>query len=79
MQEKNPESPLKLRLRNLAGLIVVDFIDMVSNENKQQLMEALRRYTKQDPIPVQVVDMTKLNLVELTRKKVRKSLAEQST
>ena len=42
-------------------------------------MEHLRRCVKVDSVPVQVIDMTKLNLVELTRKKVEKSLAEQLT
>lgn len=75
--EAAEEIARQLRLRNISGIIIVDFIDMISDEAKAQLMEALRRSTRQDPIPVQVVDMTKLNLVELTRKKVKKSLREQ--
>lgn len=75
--EAAEEIARQLRLRNISGIIIVDFIDMISDEAKAQLMEALRRSTRQDPIPVQVVDMTKLNLVELTRKKVKKSLLEQ--
>lgn len=75
--EAAEEIARQLRLRNISGIIVVDFIDITSEEAKGQLMETLRRYTRQDPVPVQVVDMTKLNLVELTRKKVKKSLREQ--
>lgn len=75
--EAAKEIAVQLRLRNISGIIVVDFIDMVSEEAREQLMEALRAFTKKDPVPVSVVDMTKLNLVELTRKKVRKSLREQ--
>ena len=75
--EAAAEIAAQMRLRNISGIIIVDFIDMVSEEARQQLMESLRHFTRQDPIPVQVVDMTKLNLVEMTRKKVKKSLAEQ--
>ncbi len=75
--EAAEEIAAQLRLRNISGIIVVDFIDMTSQEAKGRLMEALRIATQKDPVPVQVVDMTKLNLVELTRKKVKKSLREQ--
>ena len=67
----------QLRLRNISGIIVVDFIDMKEQKAKDTLMYQLRQLVKTDSVPVQVVDMTRLNLVELTRKKVRKSLAEQ--
>lgn len=67
----------QLRLRNISGIIIVDFIDMKSEKAKEELMQALRAAVRTDRVPVQVVDMTKLNLVELTRKKVKKSLAEQ--
>ena len=67
----------QLRLRNISGIIIVDFIDMKEKSAKDELMVQLRRFVKADSVPVQVVDMTRLNLVELTRKKVRKSLREQ--
>lgn len=67
----------QLRLRNISGIIIVDFIDMKEQSAKDELMVQLRRFVKADSVPVQVVDMTRLNLVELTRKKVRKSLREQ--
>ena len=67
----------QLRLRNISGIIIVDFIDMKEQKHKDELMFRLRQFIKEDRVPVQVVDMTRLNLVELTRKKVRKSLAEQ--
>lgn len=68
----------QLRLRNLSGIIIVDFIDMKSSQSQEQLMQKLRSAVSKDTVPVQVVDMTKLNLVELTRKKVKKTLAEQA-
>lgn len=67
----------QLRLRNISGIIIIDFIDMKEQTAKDELMLQLRQFVKKDSVPVQVVDMTRLNLVELTRKKVRKSLAEQ--
>ena len=67
----------QLRLRNLSGIIIVDFIDMVDEGYREQLMRELRELCKKDRIPTRVVDMTKLNLVEITRKKTRKPLAQQ--
>ncbi len=67
----------QLRLRNLSGIIIIDFIDMKSTQYQELLMQTLRSAVRSDSVPVQVVDRTKLNLVEITRKKVKKSLAEQ--
>ena len=67
----------QLRLRNLTGIIIVDFIDMKHEEDRAALMQALKRYTGLDMIKTTVVDMTALNLVELTRKKGRRPLSEQ--
>ncbi len=67
----------QLRLRNISGIVIIDFIDMKEQKAKAELMFQLRQFVKEDSVPVQVVDMTRLNLVELTRKKIRKSLAEQ--
>lgn len=71
------EIAYQLRLRNISGIIIIDFIDMKEQSFKDELMFQLKQFVREDKIPVQVVDMTRLNLVELTRKKVRKSLAEQ--
>lgn len=67
----------QLRLRNISGIIIVDFIDMEQQEAKEELLETLRKETKKDPVPVSVIGITKLNLVEMTRKKIQKSLIEQ--
>ena len=50
---------------------------MDSEEAKAELMHAFRTELKKDPVPVQLIDITKLGLVELTRKKVQKTLCEQ--
>ncbi|MDD7402745.1 MAG: ribonuclease E/G [Butyribacter sp.] len=67
----------QLRLRNLSGMILVDFIDMTSQEANQELMAFFKKELKKDPVPTELVDMTKLGLIEVTRKKVRKPLYEQ--
>ena len=67
----------QLRLRNLSGMILIDFIDMKDADNNKQLMDRLRTEFAKDPVKTILVDMTKLGLVEVTRKKVRKSLYEQ--
>ncbi len=78
-KEAAKEVARQLRLRNISGIVIVDFIDLRSKEDKQELLQYLTAHVKADPVPVQVVDMTKLDLVELTRKKVSKSLKEQLT
>ena len=67
----------QIRLRNISGIIIIDFIDMEEEASKKELIETLEREIKKDSVKTVFVDMTKLNLVELTRKKMRKSLAEQ--
>ena len=66
----------QLRLRNLSGIIIVDFMNLASKEAEAELMSTFRAALKNDPVPTQLIDMTKLGLVEITRKKVRKSLLE---
>lgn len=76
-QEAAVEIAHQLRLRNLSGIILVDFIDMNTQEANQELLDTFRRELGKDPVPAKLVDMTKLGLVEVTRKKVRKPLYEQ--
>ena len=75
--EAAKEVARQLRLRNMSGIIVVDFIDMEDARDKEQLLETLRYELKKDPVKTILVDMTALGLVEITRKKVRKTLKEQ--
>ena len=74
--EAAKEIARQLRLRNLSGIIMVDFISMKSAENNRKLLEALRACTEADSVSVNVVDMTSLGIIELTRKKVRRPLHE---
>ena len=71
------EIAVQLRLRNLSGIMIVDFIDMKEEESRKTLLAALRRAVTADPVKTVLVDMTPLGLVELTRKKIRRPLHEQ--
>lgn len=75
--EAAEEVARQLRLRNLSGIIIVDFINMAEKENRQKLLEYLKMLTTQDPQHPRIVDMTPLGLVEITRKKSHPTLAEQ--
>lgn len=87
-KKKTPEAYLKLnmeaaeeiakqlRLRNISGIILVDFVNMDDEEAMQQLVKAMRAMCAKDPIQTTVVDVTELQLMEITRKKVRKPLYE---
>ncbi len=76
-KEAATEIALQLRLRNLSGIILVDFIDLEEKSAREELMSFFRGELKKDSVPVTLVDMTKLGLVELTRKKKRKPLHEE--
>ena len=67
----------QLRLRNLSGIIVVDFINMRAEESRAGLLRQLKGLVQDDRIRTNVVDMTPLGLVEITRKKIMKPLWEQ--
>ena len=67
----------QLRLRDIGGIVVVDFIDMPSKAQRESLLSAMREYAKRDRVKVNVVGITGLGLVELTRRKERQSLSRQ--
>ena len=75
--EAAEEIAYQLRLRNITGIIMIDFIDMDDMSHRKSLMQTLDEYVKPDPVKTTVVDMTALNLVEMTRKKTRKPVWEQ--
>lgn len=66
----------QLRLRNLGGIIIVDFIDMNREEHRQKVLEVLEEEIRKDKTKTNILGITQLGLVEMTRKKVRPSLAE---
>lgn len=75
--EAAEEIARQIRLRNLSGIIIVDFIDLEEKSAKEELMRFFAEQLRKDPVKTVLVDMTALNLVEVTRKKVRKPLYEQ--
>ncbi|MFQ9151875.1 MAG: ribonuclease E/G [Blautia sp.] len=76
-REAAREIAREIRLRDLSGIVVVDFINMESAENRKLLMEEFSSWLKLDPVKTTLVDMTALELVEITRKKLRKPLLDQ--
>ena len=72
--EAADECMRQIRLRNLSGMILVDFINMEEDASYDLLMHRLRRAAAEDPMRVRVVDRTGLGLVEMTRRKVEAPL-----
>ena len=64
----------QLRLRNLGGIVILDFIDMLEEEHKRQVMRALEKALEKDHARTQVCEVSTLGLVEMTRKRTRESL-----
>jgi ribonuclease G len=64
----------QIRLRNLSGIILIDFINMADEALQKQLLQELNACLKQDPVYTCLMGMTHLELTEITRKKVRKPL-----
>ena len=75
--EAIPEIVHQLRLRNLGGMIIIDFIDMEHEDHRIMVTDALDLALKRDPARTQVHAMSGLGLVEMTRKRVRESLGRQ--
>ena len=74
--EAAAEIARQLTLRNLSGIIIIDFINMKESSEQEQLIFALKEALRNDSAGAVYIDMTKLGLVELTRKKKGKSLQE---
>jgi ribonuclease G len=60
----------QIRLRDIGGIILIDFIDMYNDEHKEKIINIMKEKTKQDRSRVQVEEFTKLNLLEITRKHI---------
>ncbi|HAN10608.1 MAG TPA: ribonuclease E/G [Clostridiales bacterium] len=66
----------QIRIRNISGIIIVDFINMKDNKDKEEVLKILKEETGKDRIKTVILGITKLGLVEITRQKMRKSLDE---
>lgn len=75
--EAAEEIAAQMRLRNLSGIIIVDFINMEVTEHQEALWKTMRRLAANDPVRTGVIDITPLGLMEITRKKINKPLKEQ--
>ncbi|KXX64450.1 ribonuclease G [Marichromatium gracile] len=64
----------QLRLRNLGGIIIIDFIDMTEEEHKRQVLRALEKCLARDHAKTHITEVSSLGLVEMTRKRTRESL-----
>lgn len=69
----------QIRLRDIGGIIIVDFIDMASPEHRQRVLEELEKATRYDPQRPTILGFTRLGLVEMTRRKGRQSLRDLLT
>ena len=65
----------QLRLRNLGGIIIIDFIDMISKDHQESVLHELKRNLERDHARTSVSEFSALGLVEMTRKRTRESLA----
>ncbi|MEQ6389628.1 ribonuclease E/G [Bacillaceae bacterium S4-13-58] len=66
-----------IRLRNLSGIILIDFIDMKKSEHREEVIKQLSNALKNDPLRTEIYGFTKLGMLEMTRKREGKSLALQ--
>ncbi|MBI5611985.1 MAG: ribonuclease G [Gammaproteobacteria bacterium] len=64
----------QLRLRNLGGIVIVDFIDMAEPEHRRQVLRTLEKALARDRVKTHITEMSPLGLVEITRKRTRESL-----
>lgn len=69
-KEASKEIAKQLRLRDIGGIIIIDYIDMKSEEDRKIIIEELEEYLKQDRSKTQILGFTKLNLLEMTRKHI---------
>ncbi|MDD4601462.1 Ribonuclease G [bioreactor metagenome] len=72
--EAAAEIARQLRLRDIGGIIIIDFIDMDTDEHKKAILDALEGHLKKDRTKTNVIGLTGLGLVEMTRKKSRQNL-----
>lgn len=66
----------QLRLRNLSGIILIDFINMENPDHREELFHVLQKLLRKDPVKSRAIDITPLHILEMTRKKVRRPVIE---
>jgi len=73
--EATKEIARQIKLRNLAGIIIVDFIDMKKNSDKKIILEEFKKYLSEDRVEINSLEYTNLGLIQFTRKRQGKELA----
>lgn len=74
--EAAAEISRQLRLRNLSGIILIDFINMENPDHRDELFHVLQKLLRKDSIKSRAIDITPLHILEMTRKKVRRPVIE---
>lgn len=74
--ESVKEIAYQLRLRNIGGIVVIDFIDMENEKNKHKVVDSLIETLSKDRVPTTVIGMSEIGLVELTRKRSSRSMVK---
>ena len=74
--EAAAEISRQLRLRNLSGIILIDFINMENPDHRDELFHVLQKLLRKDPVKSRAIDITPLHILEMTRKKVRRPVIE---
>lgn len=72
--EAAAEIARQVRLRNIGGIIIIDFIDMALRENGDRVIDAFRKELEKDRARINILELSELGLVEMTRQRVRESL-----
>ena len=75
--EAAKEAARQIRLRNLSGIIMIDFIDMKSKDDEKELLQVMQHYLNEDSKKTVAVDITKLGIMEITRKKEKNPIFRQ--
>ena len=75
--EAAKEAARQIRLRNLSGIIMIDFIDMQSKDDEKELLQVMQHYLNGDSKKAVAVDITKLGIMEITRKKEKNPIFRQ--
>ena len=65
-----------LRLLGIGGMVLIDFIDLDSDEARSRLLDVMREHLRQDPVKAEVIDITPLGIMELTRRRAQSPLSE---
>ena len=71
--EAAKEIPVQLQLRNIGGIVVIDFINMKDDNDRSKVMTKLKKATQADPAPIHVSNFSEFGTVELTRRRVGNS------